>query len=148
MIITRPPGRSTRTQLADRGDAIFGAHRAEQPAGVVDDREIERVVLERQPRRRRDFDFDEHAGLAPRPCARAPPTLRPATTATARPDRPTLRGDRAEPPAVRAADLHEAVAHLHAGHADDERVGILPLAGTSLDSQLDVSAAHSLCTAT
>ena len=36
-----------------------------------------------------------------------------------------LGGNGGEPSAVRAADLHELVAHLHAGHADDEHVGIV-----------------------
>ena len=61
-----------------------------------------------------------------------------ATTA-ARPDKPDLAGDRGEASAVRAADLQEPVAHLHAGHADDQEVGVASFRNMAA-SKLSVSA--------
>ena len=50
-------------QLADRGDAVFGAHRADEAVRVVDHCEIERGIVCRQTHRRSDFDLHEDAGL-------------------------------------------------------------------------------------
>ena len=106
------------------GDAIFGAHRAEQPAGVVDDGEVELVGIERQPRRRRDLDLDQHAGVGGALArARRRRFVRATSDRAAR--QADLAGDRAQASAVRAADLHELIAQLHAGHADDEEMRVV-----------------------
>ena len=97
----------------------------EEAAGVVD-----------RPRRR-----TRRRRAAAASAARSPlrPARRPAA-ALARPrrrrfvrhddDRPArqadLRGDRRQPAAVRAADLRDAIAQLHAGHAGEQRVSACP----------------------
>src|SRR3989454_12224576 len=56
-------GTQDAERLAQRRDAIVRAHRADEAAGIVDYREIERPALGAQARQRRDLDIDEHTRL-------------------------------------------------------------------------------------
>ena len=96
--MTRPPGRRTRSVSRTAATAVLGPHRGQQAAGVVDDGEVERVVVE--PRRvgGATFDVDEDAGLRPRPSRARAAEASSGTTATARPDRPTLPATAARRP--------------------------------------------------
>ena len=72
----------------------------------------------------RDDDLDEDAGLG-RALGRAR-LRRPVGHDGDRPPGETdLAGDRREASAVGAANLHQAIAHFHAGHADDQLVRIV-----------------------
>ena len=108
-------------QLAHGGHAVLGAHRAEQSAGVVDDDQVECFLVRGQPGRRRHLDLDEHAGILDR-------LARPRRRGIVGNERDgasgdaDLRGNGGEAAAVRAADLRDAIAHPHAGHADDQQV--------------------------
>ena len=133
MTITRPPGRRMRRTSRTVATRSSARHRREEPAGVVDDREVEGAVLERQPRRRRRSRL-RRARRPVRPPLRARAAdASSGTTATARPDKPTLAAIAAEPPAVRAADLSEAVAQLDAGHADDEHERIIAAVSENIE---------------
>jgi hypothetical protein len=59
-----PPARSQNAeQLANETPAIVRSHLAEEPACVVDDRDIEGAILDGKRAHGRDFHFDEHPGL-------------------------------------------------------------------------------------
>src|SRR5437867_10183949 len=113
-------------ELADRRHAIFGAHRTQESRGVVDNRQIESIALDRQPCRRRDFDLDEDArvGGAFARARRGRFIRRHNDRASRQAD---IAGDGGEPSAVGDADLYDLIAHLHAGHAHGQRVWILTL---------------------
>ena len=113
-------------QLAHRGHAILGAHRSQQSAGVVDDRQVERARVGGQRGRRRDLDLHQHAGVVDR-LARARRRRVVGHERRRAPRDADLRGDGGEAAAVRAADLRDAIAQLHAGHADDEEMRFVAL---------------------
>ena len=70
-------------------------------------------------RRRRDLDLDQHTGLRGR-FLDACRGLRIGDDGGGAARESDLAGDGGEADAVRTADLDQPVAHLHAGHADDE----------------------------
>ena len=72
---------------------------------------------------RRDFHFDEHAGLRGA-FLRARGRRFVGHDCDGASGQADFGGDGAEAAAVRAADLHEALAHLRPDHADDEQVGL------------------------
>jgi NAD(P)-dependent dehydrogenase (short-subunit alcohol dehydrogenase family) len=97
MIITRPPPRSTRHIWPTAAERSSPAQPAEQSAGVVDDRQIERSASS-------GSEVNGAVSISTRRPARLRP-LRGArrdsasgTTATARPDKPDFRGDRGQAP--------------------------------------------------
>ena len=115
--------------FADRGGAIAGGHAAEQPAGIVDDHEIEGGIVGGQAGRRRGFDFHQHACLrGALPGARSRRFVRHEGDGAAR--QPDFLGDRRQPPAVGASNLRHSFAQPDAGHADDEHVRLLAASST------------------
>jgi len=90
---------------------------------VSDDGQVECVVGQRELRGRRDLDLDEHAGVLGR-FLRAPRGRLVRRDQRGAAGQADLAGHRRQPSAVRAADLQERVAHLHAGHADDQQIRV------------------------
>ena len=109
-------------RLAQAAEPFARAHRAERPVGAVDHRHVEAfgVVGKRPGGARRDLD--QHAladGGAPERFGFARPFGYGAGAAgEAGPG-----GNRGEEPRPSAADVQHALAELHAGHRERQRVG-------------------------
>src|SRR5262245_26353296 len=108
-------------QLADELRETIGIHRRQQSVRIVDDCDIEGPGLEGEGTGSGHADVDER----PRPfgCPQRPFSLGfVANKSDSASRQPHLRQHGRQASGIRAADLHDAVAHLDACHADDERV--------------------------
>ena len=116
--MTRPPGRRRRSASRTAATRSSAPIPAEQSARVVDDDEIERGVVEGQPRRRRDFELEQHALLRGGLRGRARPTPRRARRRRRGPKGRPCRRWRPDvrPPAHPICAMRSPI--LHAGHAD------------------------------
>lgn len=109
--------------LAQDLAALIRTHPAQVPACVVDDDDIEYVAIRGNTSGGSRFDVDENARVGGATTCTFGRRLvgHIGDEAAGEPD--ALR-DRAKEGAVGAAKLGDLLTQLHAGHADDERVGI------------------------
>jgi hypothetical protein len=109
--------------FADGGGAVGRGERADQPGRIIDNRNVEGVILGRERCRQCDLDFDQYTRVSgPFACASCRFVVRHDC------DRAAGQADfgryRAQAAAVFASHLNQTVAHLHAGHANDQHVRI------------------------
>ena len=119
----RPGAGRARARESPRRDLRRASCRAGRPVSSTTARSNASSSSGRRGRRR-DFDLDQHAGVLGAPCARAPPTLRPARRRRRGPTgRPCAATAASRPPCAQPTCTN-AIAHFHAGHADDQEVRI------------------------